>query len=159
MPILHIYSSVGYCIVYLIRVSHNLQIDKRNNSTLSFYKLIICFGVGQEGKVMDKAYIIKRLDAANGMITILDSTQHSIIAKVCETKESTTVTSKQGIATVLGFISKPKLISEISYGDGKPYVWGSEKKKLLLQCEDVLENKNFEDYSVEDWIILSEWKR
>ena len=108
---------------------------------------------------MDKAYIIKRLDAANGVITILDSTQHSIIAKVCETKESTTVTSKQGIATVLGFISKPKLISEISYGDGKPYVWDSENKKLLLQCEDVLENKNFEDYSVEDWIILSEWKR
>ena len=37
MPVPHIYSSVGYCIVYLIRVSHNLQIDKRNNSTLSFY--------------------------------------------------------------------------------------------------------------------------
>ena len=32
----HIYSSVGYCIVYLIRVSHNLQIDRRNNLTLSF---------------------------------------------------------------------------------------------------------------------------
>ena len=26
----HIYSSVGYCVVYLIRVCHNLQIDKRN---------------------------------------------------------------------------------------------------------------------------------
>ena len=33
----HIYSSVGYCIVYLIRVRHNLQIDRRNNLTLSFY--------------------------------------------------------------------------------------------------------------------------
>ena len=32
----HIYSSVGYCIVYLIRVRHNLQIDRRNNLTLSF---------------------------------------------------------------------------------------------------------------------------
>jgi len=108
---------------------------------------------------MDKAYIIKSLDAANGMMTILDSTQHSIVAKVCETEESTTVTSEQGIATVLGFIPKPKLISKISYGDGKPYVWDSEKKGLLLPCEDVLESKNFEDYSVEDWIILSEWER
>ena len=26
----------GYCIVYLIRVRHNLQIDRRNNLTLSF---------------------------------------------------------------------------------------------------------------------------
>ena len=32
----HIYSSVGYCIVYLIRVRHNLQIDRRNSLTLSF---------------------------------------------------------------------------------------------------------------------------
>ena len=32
----HIYSSVGYCIVYLIQVRHNLQIDRRNNLTLSF---------------------------------------------------------------------------------------------------------------------------
>lgn len=108
---------------------------------------------------MNKAYIIKGLDAANGMITILDNTQHSIVAKVCETKEGTTVTSEQGIATVLGFIPKPKLISKISYGDGKPYVWDSEKKELLLPCEDVLESKNFENYSVEDWIILSEWER
>ena len=33
----HIYSSVGYCIVYLIRVRHNLQIDRRNNLTLSLF--------------------------------------------------------------------------------------------------------------------------
>ena len=26
----HIYSSVGYCVVYLIRVCHNLHVDKRN---------------------------------------------------------------------------------------------------------------------------------
>ena len=32
----HIYSSVGYCIVYLIRVSHNLLHNRRNNLTLSF---------------------------------------------------------------------------------------------------------------------------
>ena len=32
----HIYSSVGYCIVYLIRVRHNLLLDRRNNLTLSF---------------------------------------------------------------------------------------------------------------------------
>ena len=32
----HIYSSVGYCIVYSSWVSHNLQLDKRNNLTLSF---------------------------------------------------------------------------------------------------------------------------
>ena len=29
-PILHIYSSVGYCIVYSLRVRHNLQLDRRN---------------------------------------------------------------------------------------------------------------------------------
>ena len=30
VPIPHIYSSVGYCVVYLIRVCHNLHVDKRN---------------------------------------------------------------------------------------------------------------------------------
>ena len=41
----HIYSSVGYCIVYLIRVSHNLLLDIRNNLTLSFC-INPSFGVG-----------------------------------------------------------------------------------------------------------------
>lgn len=33
----HIYPSVGYCVVYLIRVCHNLQIDKRNQLHTFFF--------------------------------------------------------------------------------------------------------------------------
>ena len=42
----HIYSSVGYCIVYLIRVRHNLQIDRRNNLTLSLFYIDSTMGLG-----------------------------------------------------------------------------------------------------------------
>ena len=42
----HIYSSVGYCIVYLIRVRHNLQIDRRNNLTLSLFYMDSATGLG-----------------------------------------------------------------------------------------------------------------
>lgn len=33
----HIYAGVGFRIVYSIRVCHNLLLDKRDGSTLSFY--------------------------------------------------------------------------------------------------------------------------
>ena len=42
----HSYSSVGYCIVYLIRVRHNLQIDRRNNLTLSLFYMDSATGLG-----------------------------------------------------------------------------------------------------------------
>ena len=42
----HIYSSVGYCIVYLIRVRHNLQIGRRNNLTLSLFYMDSATGLG-----------------------------------------------------------------------------------------------------------------
>ena len=41
----HIYSSVGYCIVYLIRVSHNLLLDRRNNLTLSLFYIDSILGL------------------------------------------------------------------------------------------------------------------
>lgn len=108
---------------------------------------------------MSQIYIIKELDAINGKVTLLDSTAQFIEAKICETEEETTATSTRGIATVLGFITNPNLISEFYYGEGKPFVWDSEKKKVLQRCEDNLATKSFKKYSVEDRIMLSDWKR
>ena len=42
----HIYSSVGYCIVYSSWVRHNLQLDKRNNSTLSLFYIASILELG-----------------------------------------------------------------------------------------------------------------
>lgn len=106
---------------------------------------------------MSQIYVIKELDANNGKVTLLDSTAQFIEAKICETEEKTTATSTQGIATVLGFITNPKLISEFSYGTGKPFIWDSEKKELLQRCEDSLATKSFKKYSIEDRIMLSDW--
>lgn len=108
---------------------------------------------------MSQVYVIKGLDAVNGKVTLLDSTRKCIDAKLCETTEETTVKSERGAATVLGFITNPYLISEFSYGEGKPLVWDSEKKELLQQCENNLATKPFKRYSIEDRIMLSDWER
>ena len=107
---------------------------------------------------MSQIYVIKGLDIINGKITLLDCTQKVIEAtKICETDKETTVISVKGIATVLGFITNPNLISEFSYGDGKPFIWDSEKKQLLQHCEDTLAIKPFKRYSIDDRIVLSDW--
>ena len=49
-------SSVGYCIVYLIRVRHNLQIDRRNNLTLSLFYIESYFEVGWSSLLAMKVY-------------------------------------------------------------------------------------------------------
>ena len=51
----HIYSSVGYCIVYLIRVRHNLQIDRRNNLTLSLFYIDSAMGLGGDGVLINES--------------------------------------------------------------------------------------------------------
>ncbi len=51
----HVYSGVGYCIVYLIRVRHNLQIDRRKSAP-HFY-CIICY----QEPVAQKQIIMKKL--------------------------------------------------------------------------------------------------
>lgn len=107
---------------------------------------------------MNQIYVIKDLDVVNGKATILDSTKKYIEVKVYETEEETKVISTMGVATVLGFITNPNLISDFSYGEGKPFIWDSEKKELLRQCEDTLAIKPFKRYSIQDRIMLSEWK-
>lgn len=112
---------------------------------------VVCYTMGQ-------IYVIKELDTVNSKVTLLDSTLKFIEANICEMAEETIAISTEGTATVLGFITNPNLISEFSYGEGKPYVWNSEKKELLRQCEDTLATKPFKKYSVGDRIMLSNWK-
>ena len=54
----HIYSSVGYCIVYLIRVSHNLLLDKRNNLTLSLFYIDSTMGLSRAKFKLWKYFLI-----------------------------------------------------------------------------------------------------
>ena len=57
----HIYSSVGYCIVYLIRVSHNLLLDRRNNLTLSLFYIDSATGLGGKQDAQIRSILMRMI--------------------------------------------------------------------------------------------------